>query len=294
MNGKIIKSIMAVLLVCSISVPLSGCALVNPDVRENFENWTDDFLGGIFGDADDGDEDDKKDPSTDDSTNSGNEGGENGNENTGTENEGSTTQKPVNTVKISGERIEDHVNCVYVYPSKTTVLLNATFVIEAGIITSELGLEDPVPEDPTFTVAEEYTSIVSVDSVGNAYAKGIGIGYITVAFGELVYEVEVTVTDDAQATDTYIIACTHIYEDHNVVIVPHEIKMRVGDSFTFFVEDSRYDSVEVTVEYLSNMSTIMKIDGMTMTATAPGQSMFILSWEESHPYAYAPTVIVIE
>lgn len=73
MNGKIIKGIMAVLLVCSISVPLSGCAFAGVAFRENAESWWDDFW-----ENEDSDEDDKKDPSTDDGTNSGNEDDENG------------------------------------------------------------------------------------------------------------------------------------------------------------------------------------------------------------------------
>ena len=300
MKGKIIKGIMAVLLVCSISVPLSGCAFVNPDVRENFENWADDFLGGVFGNDD---KDDKNEPSTDDSgnevgengnenTGTENEGGENGNENTGTENEGgSSTVTP--TFESSGEMFIDNVNLITVKPTETTVTVGETFSIVV-----EKDTRCPITDEPTFGVEVDSESILSVDETGNVTAVGAGQAYVSVNVGSLFYNVNIIVVEEETPDDTYVISATYLFADRRFTVSHQEVKLHKNESFTIEVTTTTTATPtnlqlrEITDD--SYGKKFLTIDGMTATASEIGSTHILVEWEEDTDYPLLIDVTIIE
>ena len=279
MKGKIIKAIMAVLLVCSISVPLSGCAFVNPDVRENFEDWADDFLGGIFGDADDGDKDD--------STNSGNEDSGNGNENTGTENEGGSSTENTK-FEGSGEMYVDDVNHISIRPTKTTVSVGETFSINVEKLTG-----CTITENATFTVLS--TGVqggLSIDVSGNITALKVGEGAVQVTIGEVNYLVNITVVSEATENTTYVLSCTYKYADKTITVNPLEVKMRVGDTFTMQATTTTTATPTRSLRAIEGNSKV-EINGLTLKAMKTGTVEVILDFAEDD-LPFKITVIIIE
>lgn len=70
MKNKIVKSILAVVLTCSIGLSFGGC--FNSDVGDNLEEYFDSFFGGLFGD-DEPDDDKPAKPDKDSSDSSASE-----------------------------------------------------------------------------------------------------------------------------------------------------------------------------------------------------------------------------
>lgn len=276
MKGKIIKGIMAVLLLCSISVPLSGCAFVNPDVRENFEEWADDFLGGVFGNDDDGDKDD--------STNSGNEDSGNGNENTGTENEGGSSTENTK-FEGSGEMYVDDVNHISIRPTKTTVSVGDTFSIN---VEKQTGCT--ITGDATFTVLS--TGVLSVDESGNVTALKVGDGVVQVTIGEVKYLVNITVVSEATDNTTYVLSCTYKYADKTITVNPLEVKMRVGDTFTMQATTTTTATPTLSLRAIEGNSKV-EINGLTLKAMKTGTVEVILDFAEDD-LPFKITVIIIE
>ena len=274
MKSKIIKGLMAVLLVCCISVPMSGCALVNPDVRDNFKDWTDDFLGGIFGDVDD----------DDDNENSGNEneGNQNGNENSG------NSSGTVENTKFegSGEMYVDHVNHISIRPTKTTVGVGETFSIN---VEKETGCT--ITENATFTVVSTgEQNVLSVDENGNVTALKVGEGAVQVKIGAVSYLVNLTVIEEATENTTYVLSCTHKYADRTIVINPYEVKMRVGDTFTLDVSTTSTDEPAIEVAEV-NGGKWTSIENLTVTAVKAGTTQIWIEWGEDYPFLITVTII---
>ena len=282
MKGKIIKSIMTVLFVCCISVPMSGCAFVNPDVRDNFEGWFEDFLGGVFGDADDNDEDNENEGNQ-----NGNGNGENGNvneENGNVNEEKPATPPPADTIEVSGEMINDMVNKIVIRPSKTMVGVGETFTVEVE------PLEGTLSDTPVFSITEEYAEFAQVDENGNVTALKVGEAIVSVAVGENKYNVETTIVAEPQDSDTYALNCVYIYEDFTVVVIPHEVKMHIGDVFTVTADDTTMENVTLTAEEIAARGYV-SITGTTITAVKKGYTEVLVRWGGIYPYIVKITII---
>lgn len=267
MKGKFFKGIIAALLLCCISVPLSGCAFVGVDFRENVEGWWDDFWGN-------------EDPDEDDSTNSGNE-----DESTG----GSSTENT--TFESSGDIYFDHKNGITVKPMKTTVTVGETFSI---VVTKEATCT--IEDEAIFAIpAGNHSEYLSVDESGAVTALKAGSALVGVTIGTMFYAVEVTVVLEETPDDTYVLSAVHRYENQTITISHHEVVMKTGESFTVEATDSNStETPTVTVEGVAvDSSLYVSIDGATVKATAKGTAGLIVRVGEDNP-PFQITVTIIE
>ena len=298
---KITKIVASVLCLTCMSVALTGC-----EAKEEADKWFDKVFGWLTPDEtpDDSTSTDDKDEENKDNTNTGTNEENKGNENSGgnssgaedNENEGSGNtgtddkeeEKPVtppaDTIEVSGEMIKDMVNKIVVRPSKATVGVGETFVIEVESLEYELS------DTPVFSIADEYATYASVDKNGNVTALKVGEAIVSVAVGENKYNVETTIVTEAQGSDTYALNCVYIYEDFTVVVIPHEVKMHVGDVFTVTAEDSTMENVTLTAEEIAAAGYV-SITGTTITAVKEGYTEVVLDWDGIYVYMVKITII---
>ena len=272
MKGKIIKSIMTVLLVCCISVPMSGCAFVNPDVRDNFEGWFDDFLGGVFGDAGDNDEDNE------------NEGNQNGNG-------GNSSETETEMFIGNGVILYDCVNDIMIRPEKTTVTVGESFTVNVFDYDG-----DAIDYDLSFAVYKNPGSVdvISVDKSGNVTALSTGEGVLGIQVGDIQsYYVKVSVVAETTSNETYVLSAKYQFKDCTITVSHHEVVMKKGESFTVQATTTETQTPIVTVEGVGLTAyDCISIDGLTVKAEKTGTVALIVRVGEGNPPFYISVTII--
>lgn len=286
---KITKIVASVLCLTCMSVALTGC-----EAKEKADNWFEKVFGWLTPDDKDETPDDSTDDKDEENKDSTNTGTNSGNENTGNEdnkneeNSGGNSSGEVENTKFegSGEMYVDHVNKISIRPTKTTVGVGETFLIN---VEKDSGCT--ITENATFTVLSTGTQgVLSVDENGNVTALKVGEGAVQVTLGTVNYLVNITVIEETTDNTTYILSCTHKYADRTIVIKPYEVKMRVGDTFTLDVSTTSTDEPVIEMAEV-NGGKWTTIDNLTVTAVKTGETQIWIEWGEDYPFLIYVTII---